>query len=81
MDPSDVKLKRNGGPNSMGPPATIEIITASQQKIKNLAAITGRTGTYALTVEAAGVKRQTGKPGDPSDDVTVTWVMEWRQGT
>jgi hypothetical protein len=59
----DVTLRRNGGPNLIGPGVSIEHLAGGTYRIYGLGGLTDDEGFYELRVVGAGVADYAGNPG------------------
>src|SRR5262249_45806636 len=74
VDPSDVTLTRDGGPNLIDASASIAPLSDGTYRIGGLGGLTGGQGTYTLTGSAAGVSDFENVPGSGSE--STTWTVD-----
>jgi hypothetical protein len=63
FDIQDLSLSRDGGSNLLGAGVTIQAVSPTRYQISGLLPYTSQDGTYALMVNAAGVRDGSGKLG------------------
>jgi hypothetical protein len=63
FDLQDLSLSRNGGSNLLAAGVTIQALSPTRYQISGLLPYTAQDGSYAFTVNAAGVRDGSGKAG------------------
>ncbi len=69
----DVTLTRDGGPNLITASISIQVLDTNRFLIAGLGPLTQSSGTYRLTVQAAGVQDVSGNAG--AGTRSITWSM------
>jgi hypothetical protein len=74
FDFSDLTLTREGGANLITAAQTVALVSGNTWRISGLAAATGASGKYVLTVSATGIQDVNGVAGFGA--MSTTWTMD-----
>ncbi len=74
FDWQDLRLTRDSGANLITSAVTVQPVNPTVYRIANFNWVVGQEGTYALTVNAAGIVDAAGNPGTGS--ATASWTMD-----
>ncbi len=74
LNPSDLSLTDDGGPNLITGSVTIFPVSGTTYRIGGLGALTAADGTYTLSLDAAGVQDTHGVLGTGS--LVTSWLMD-----